>query len=71
MNELQRSWREWDKCSMEGISLNQYISNFIEIVLKLKGIDEFQVLRGFMRGLHPDYEAYVEPKDLAEVLKFA
>ena len=74
VNELQRSWREWDKCSMEGISLNQYISNYREIVLKLKGIDEFQILRGFMRGLQPDYEVYVEPKqpkDLAEALKFA
>ena len=43
-------------------------------MLKLKGIDEFEVLRGFMRGLHLDYEAYVElkqPKDLIEALKFA
>ena len=40
-NELQRSWREWDKCSMEGISLNKYISKYRELVLKLKGIDEF------------------------------
>lgn len=59
---------------MEGISLNQYISNYREIVLKLKGIDEFQILRGFMRGLHPNYKAYVEqkqPTDLAEALKFA
>ena len=74
VNELQRSWREWDKCFMEGISLNQYISNYREIVLKLKGIDEFQILQGFMRGLQPDYEVYVEPKqpkDLAKVLKFA
>ena len=74
VNELQRLWWEWDKCSMEGISLNQYISNYREIVLKLKGIDEFQILQGFMRGLQPDYEAYVEPKqpkNLAEALKFA
>ena len=59
---------------MEGISLNQYISNYREIMLKLKGIYEFQVFRGLMRGLHPDYEAYVEPKqlkDLTEALKFA
>ena len=74
INELQRLWREWDKCSMEGISLNQYISNYREIVLKLKGIDEFQILRGFMRGLQPDYEACVEPKqpkDLDKTFKFA
>ena len=59
---------------MEGISLNQYISDYREIVLKLNGIDEFQILRGFMRGLNPDYEAFVEPKqpkDLAEALKYA
>ena len=59
---------------MEGISLNQYISNYREIVLKLKGIDEFDVLRGFMRGLHSNYEAYVEPKtskDWAKALQFA
>lgn len=39
----------------------------------LKGIDEFQILRGFMRGLNPDYEVYVEtkqPKYLAEALKY-
>ena len=59
---------------MEGIFFNQYISNYQEIVLKLKEIYELWVLRGFMRGLHPDYEAYVEPKqpkDLVEALKFA
>ena len=59
---------------MEDISLNQYISNYREIVLKLKGINKFQVLRGFMRGLNPNYEVYVEPKqpkDLGEALKFA
>ena len=74
INELQRLWREWDKFSMEGITLNQYISNYREIVLKLKGIHELHVLRGFMGGLHPDYEAYVEPKqpkDLVVALKFA
>ena len=58
---------------MKGISLKQYISKYQEIVLKLKVIDEFQILKGFMRGIHPDYEAYVEPKqptDLAKALKF-
>ena len=55
---------------MEGISLNQYISSYQEIVFNLKGIEEFQVLR----GRYPDYEAYIEPnqpKDLVEALKFA
>ena len=41
INELEGSWREWDKCYMEGISLNQYISNNREIVLKLKQFDEW------------------------------
>ena len=40
VHELQRLWREWDKCSMEGISLNQYISDYREIVLKLKQLDD-------------------------------
>ena len=62
VNELQRLWWEWDKCSMEGISLNQYICNYQEIVLKLKGIDEFQVLRGFIKGFHLDYKVYVKSK---------
>ena len=59
---------------MDGIAFNQCISKCREIVLKLKEIHEFQVFEGFMRGLHLDYEAYVElkqPKDLAEALKFA
>ena len=58
---------------MEGISFSQYISNYREIALKLKGINEFQMLRGFMRSLHPNYQVYVEskqPKDLAKALKF-
>lgn len=59
---------------MENKSLTQYISNYREIVLKLKGIDAFQTLRGFKRGLKDDYLEYVEPlqpKDLAEAIQYA
>ena len=70
INELQGSWWQWDKCSMEGISLNQYIFNYY----KLKVVNEFQIFWGFMRGLNPNYEACIElkqPKDLVEALKYA
>ena len=40
-NELERAWEAWDKCNMGKNTLNQYISNYREAVLKLKGIDEF------------------------------
>ena len=43
-------------------------------MLKLKVIGEFKVLRGLMRDLHLNYEAYVEskqPKDLIEIVKYA
>lgn len=47
---------------MEDISLTKYDSNYHEIVVKLKGIDESQTFHGFMRGLDPNNEEYVEPK---------
>ena len=74
VNEVERSWVSWDKCSMEHKSLTQYISDYREIVLKLKGIDEFQTLRGFKRGLTNEYLEYIEPlqpRDLSEAIKYA
>lgn len=53
VSELQRLWQSWNKCSMEGKALNQYILNYREIVLKLIGIDEFLILRGFMEASIP------------------
>ena len=55
----------------EGISLNQYISNYKEIVLKLKGINEFEVLRGFIRGPYPHYEAYESQRSQRTWLKLS
>lgn len=45
---------------MQGKSLTQYLSNYKEIILKLKGIDKFQMLQGFKRGMTDDYLEYVE-----------
>ena len=73
INEVERSWVSWDKCSMEHKSLTLYIFYYREIVLKSKGIDEFQTLRGFKRGLTNEYLEYTEPlhpRDLSEAIKY-
>ena len=63
---IDAPWREF--------SSYQYISDYHKIVMKLKGIYEFQIFWGFMWGLNPNYEVYMEPKqpkDLVEALKYA
>ena len=73
-NELERAWEAWDKCEMGRNTLNQYISNYREAVLKLKGIDEFQKIRGFVRDLKDTYKVDVKrnsPKTFEEAIKFA
>ena len=55
-------------------TLNQYISNYTEAVLKLKDIDEFQKIMGFVRGLKYTYKVKVRsnsPKTFEEAIKFA
>ncbi|KAI5063982.1 hypothetical protein GOP47_0020652 [Adiantum capillus-veneris] len=50
-----------------------YGEQVLDSVLKLKGIDEFETLRGFKRGMIDDYLEYVEPlvpKDLSKPIKY-
>lgn len=70
MNELQRVWKAWDNFSMRGKPLTQYISDYRDIVLKLPGIDDFQTVRGFLRGLDATYERDVQPRN-PKILKEA
>ena len=45
-----------------------------DIILKLDGLDDFQQVRGFLRGLNPDIQRNVEskdPKTLEEAIKQA
>ena len=73
-NKLERAWKAWDKCDMGKNTLNQYISNYRKVVLKLKDIDEFQKIRGFVRGLKDTYKVEVRrnsPKTFEEAIKFA
>ena len=59
---------------MENLTLTQYISKYREISLKLKDLNDFQCVRGFIRGLNNEYKAKVKtqyPKTLKEVIKSA
>ena len=38
-NEKERNWTAWDKCKMEGLTLNQYVSKYREVILKLDGLE--------------------------------
>lgn len=60
--EEDRNWEEWDNCYMEqkNLNLTQYIACYYrQIVLKLKGIDNVQKVRGFIRGLKREYKMEV------------
>ena len=61
-NEKDQNWTAWDKCKMEGLTLNQYVSKYQEVILKLDGLDDFQKVRGFVRGLDTKYQAKVKTK---------
>ena len=59
---------------MENLTLTQYISKYREITLKLKGLNDFQRVRGFIQGLNKEYKAKVKtqyPKTLEEAIKSA
>ena len=46
---------------MEGLTLNQYVSKYRKVILKLDGLDEFQKVRGFVWGLDKEYQAKLKP----------
>ena len=59
---------------MEGLTLNQYVSKYREVILKLDGLDDFQKVRGFVRGLDTKYHAKVKtqyPKTLEAAIQSA
>ncbi|MCO5573356.1 hypothetical protein L7F22_027125 [Adiantum nelumboides] len=73
-NEPDRNWAAWDKCRMDKLTLTQYISKYREIILKLEGLDDFQKVRGFLRGLNNEYKTKVKtqyPKTLEDAIKSA
>ncbi|MCO5591548.1 hypothetical protein L7F22_045534 [Adiantum nelumboides] len=73
-NEPDRNWAAWDKCRMDKLTLTQYISKYCEIILKLEGLDDFQKVRGFLRGLNDEYKTKVKtqyPKTLEDAIKSA
>lgn len=73
-NQLQILWRDWNGCSMESISLTQYISNYHDIVLKTKEKCEFPNFMQVCKRFPPDYGEYVEPKepkDFTKATKYA
>ena len=56
------------------MTLTQYVSKYRETILKLEGLDDFQKIRGFIRGLNDDYMTKVKtqyPKTLEEAIKEA
>ena len=59
---------------MENLTLLQYISKYRATILKLKGLNDFQKVCGFIRGLHKYYQAKVQtqyPKTLEKAIKSA
>ncbi|MCO5575776.1 hypothetical protein L7F22_029581 [Adiantum nelumboides] len=73
-NAPDRNWAAWDKCRMDKLTLTQYISKYREIILKLEGLDDFQKVRGFLRGLNDEYKTKVKtqyPKTLEDAIKSA
>ena len=73
-NEKDHNWNAWDQCKMDNITLIHYISKYQAMILKLEGLDDFQKVCGFIRGLHKDYQAKVRtqyPKTLEEAIKSA
>ena len=45
---------------MEGLTLNQYISKYCEIILKFEGLDDFQNVHSFLCGLDKEYKTKVK-----------
>ncbi len=73
-NEKERNWAAWDYCKMEGLTLTQYVSKYRDIILKLDGLDDFQKVRGFLRGLDKEYRTKVKtqnPQTLEAAIKSA
>ena len=59
---------------MDRLTLTQYVSKYRGIILKLEGLDDFQKVRGFLRGLNDEYKAKVKtqyPKTLEDAIKSA
>ena len=50
-NDKDHNWNARDQCKMDNLTLIQYISKYRATILKLKGLDDFQKVR----GLHKDY----------------
>ena len=73
-NEQSRNWDDWDVCQMGNLSLTQYISKYRGVILKVDGLDKFQKVRGFIRGLTKDIKKMVKsqyPKTLDKAIKDA
>ena len=73
-NKKDKNWNAWNRCRMENLTLTQYISKYHEISLKLKGLNDFQCVRGFIRGLNNKYKVKIKtqyPKMLEEAIKSA
>ena len=41
-NEADRNLAAWDKCQMDRLTLTQYVSKYLGIILKLEGLDNFK-----------------------------
>ena len=73
-NEKDQNWTAWDKCRMEGLTLNQYVSKYREVIRKLDGLDDIQKVRGFVQGLNKEYQTKVKtqyPKTLEATIQSA
>ena len=59
---------------MGNLTLTQYISKYHSVILELDGLDNFQKVHRFIRGLNKDYKAKMKsqyPKTLEQAIKDA
>ena len=56
-NKRNCSWGDWDIRQMGNLTLTHYISKYHSVILKVEGLDNFQKVCGFIRGLNKDYKA--------------
>ena len=73
-NDQDRNWGEWDVCQMGSLTLTKYIFKYRSVILKLDGLDNFQKVRRFFRGLNKDYKSKLKsqyPKTLEQAIKDA
>ncbi|KAJ7518724.1 hypothetical protein O6H91_20G005100 [Diphasiastrum complanatum] len=60
-NETNRNWEDWETCCMGNHPLTQHIASYRDVTMKLSDLDDYNQVRGFIRGLQAEYQKYIRP----------